>query len=75
MFKDLQNPKFQGEAFTWEKFPDMMKSLAQGYTPATFYNLSGEKLEKVEEIVGELAFNLAKEKVDTEIFNKTSPKP
>ncbi len=75
MFIDFQNPKFQGPSFTWEKFPEMMKSLAQGYTPATFYKLSGEKLAKVEEDVGKLAFELAQEKVNTNIFKKSSPKP
>lgn len=75
MFKDFQKPSFRGPAFTWEKFPEMMKSLAQGYTPATFYKISGEKLAKVEEAVGELAFKLAQEKVDTEILKKNVPKP
>lgn len=28
MFKDFSNPKWQGENFTWEKFPDMAAALA-----------------------------------------------
>jgi hypothetical protein len=75
MFKDFQKPSFQGPNFTWEKFPKMMQSLAESYTPATFYTLSGEKLAAVEKTVGELAFKLAQEKVDKEIFKKASPKP
>jgi len=75
MFKDFQNPAMQGPNFTWEGFPKMMQNLAQGYTPMTFYTLSGEKLDKVEEAVGKLAFKLAQEKVNSEIFKKPSVKP
>jgi uncharacterized coiled-coil protein SlyX len=75
MFNDFQKPNFRGAAFTWEKFPEMMKSLAQSYAPATFYTVSGEKLAVVEKAVGELAFKLAQEKVDIEMFKKSSVKP
>jgi uncharacterized protein YvpB len=75
MFKDFQKPSFQGPTFTWGKFPEMMKDLAKGYTPATFHNVSGEKLTAIEEAVSELAFKLAQEKVDKEIFKKVLPKP
>lgn len=75
MFKDFQDSAMQGPTFTWEKFPEMMKKLAEGYTPATFYTISGEKLAKIEEAVGKHAFTLAQEKVEEEIFKKSSPKP
>jgi hypothetical protein len=69
MFEGFQNPSYQGSNFTWEKFPEMMKDLAEGYTPATFYTLKGEKLAEVEKEAGERAFILAQEKVK-EFLNK-----
>lgn len=63
MYTMFQDSKNRGENFTWERFPKMMKSMAEAYAPATFYTLSGEKLAKAEAAVGELAYQLAKEKV------------
>lgn len=41
----------------------MMKELAEGHAPATFYRLNGDKLAEVEKAAGERAFALAQEKI------------
>lgn len=73
MFKTFQDASNRGDAFTWEKFPEMMRKLASAYAPMTFYKISGKRLEKVEHEVGQRAFELAEQKVQLEMPKQPSP--
>ena len=58
MFQDMQNPEFRGRAFTWDKFPTMVKGMVEANL-FLYYKKTPADLEALKEQAGRHAFDYA----------------
>ena len=79
MFEDMQNPEYQGRAFTWENFPNLVKGMVETNL-FMYYARQPANFEELKIQAGQHAFDYASELVaknkDTlVVFAKKSPRP
>jgi hypothetical protein len=79
LFEDMQNPRYQGEKFTWENFPTMAKNMLEANLFMHYAKLPKD-FDTVKTQAGQYAFDYAsqlveKNKLALVVYSRKAPRP